>query len=126
LMGVGGYIPRPIPRTDADGRPMGYWHADEVVQRHPPSGTARVESHEHLSEVREPYLRKLARQVGLDYLHLGNLDSVRVAMLNPRFAERKLTPTDFRWVAGTLALLTLVLGSLNDIRAGTKATRPPL
>ncbi len=110
LIGVGGYLPRPIPRTDADGRPMGYWHADEVIQRHSPSGAVPAESHEHLSEVREPYLRKLAREVGFEYLHLTSLDSIREAMLSPGFAERKPVPSDFGWIPGALALLTLVLG----------------
>jgi mxaL protein len=113
LIGVGGYLPKPIPRTDADGRPIGYWHADEVIQRQTPSGAVAVESHEHLSEVREPYLRKLAHEVGFEYLHLAGLDSIREVMLNPRFAARKLVPTDFSWIPGALALLTLVIGLTN-------------
>jgi mxaL protein len=109
LVGVGGYTPRPIPRTDADGRPMGYWHADEVVQRETPSSkSAASMSHEHLSEVREPYLRKLAREVGFEYLHLQSFDSIRDAMLNPRFAVRRPAPTDFAWVAAVAALLVLI------------------
>jgi mxaL protein len=109
LIGVGGYTPRPIPRTDADERPIGYWHADEVMQRHGPSG-APLDSHEHLSEVREPYLRKLAQQVGFDYLHLEGADSIHKAMVDPRFAQRRLASTYFGWVAGLLALLTLLFG----------------
>jgi mxaL protein len=106
LVGVGGYAPRPIPRTDADGRPMGYWHSDEVVQRETPSSKSAA-SHEHLSEVREPYLRKLAREVGFEYIHLQSFDSIRDAMLNPRFAGRRPAPTDFAWVAAAAALLVL-------------------
>lgn len=105
LIGVGGYTPRPIPRTDADGRPMGFWHQDEVVQRDSRPGNA---SHEHLSEVREPYLRKLAREVGFEYLHLGSLDSIREAMLHPRFAEQRRAPTDFAWLAAVAALIILI------------------
>lgn len=115
LIGVGGYSPRPIPRTDADGRPMGFWHADEVVQRE--SSTTRrnaVPSHEQLSEVREPYLEQLANQVGFDYLHLsGHLngrDSIRTAMLHPAFARKRQAPTDLAWVAAAVALVTLVMG----------------
>jgi mxaL protein len=109
LVGVGGYAPRPIPRTDADGRPMGYWHSDEVVQRETPSSkSAASTSHEHLSEVREPYLRKLAREVGFEYVHLQTFDSIRDAMLNPRFAGRRIAPTDFAWVAATAALFVLI------------------
>jgi len=110
LIGVGGYTPRPIPRTDADGRPIGFWHADEVVQRDTPAGHAAAVSHEHLSEVREPYLRKLARQVGFEYLHLSSLDSMREAMLHPRFAEQRRAPTDFAGLAAVAALVTLVFG----------------
>jgi mxaL protein len=111
LMGVGGYSPRPIPRTDADGRPMGYWHADEVVQRDPNSaGRPTAATHEQLSEVREPYLRKLARQVGFEYQHLSTIDSVREAMLTPRFAETRRAPTDFAWVVAAVALLALLIG----------------
>ena len=111
LIGVGGYTPRPIPRTDADGRPIGFWHADEVVQRDvQTAGHATVATHEHLSEVREPYLRNLAREVGFEYLHMNSLDSIREAMLHPRFAEQRRAPTDFAWLAAVAALLTLVFG----------------
>ena len=111
LIGVGSYTPRPIPRTDADGRPMGFWHADEVVQRdNPASGRAAAVSHEHLSEVREPYLRTLAREAGFEYLHMNNLNSIREAMLHPRFAEQRRAPTDFAWLAAAAALVTLVFG----------------
>jgi mxaL protein len=110
LIGTGGYTPRAIPRTDSDGRPMGIWHADEVMQRHTASGSLAPDTHEQLSEVREPYLRKLARQVGFEYLHLSSLDSVRQAMLNPRFAERKPAPTDFGWAAAVAALVVLIAG----------------
>ncbi len=111
LVGVGGYTPRAIPRTDADGRPVGFWHADEVVQRQTSdaNGAARVVSSEHLSEVREPYLRRLAQEVGFEYVHLRDFDSIRQAMLSPRFAERAPAPTDFAWLAATAALLVLVI-----------------
>ena len=111
LIGVGGYTPRPIPRTDADGRPMGYWHADEVMQRDPRStDRPTTSSHEQLSEVREPYLRKLARQVGFEYQHLSTIDSVRQAMLTPRFADSRRAPTDFAWVVAAVGLLALLVG----------------
>ena len=111
LIGVGGYAPRPIPRTDADGRPIGFWHADEVVQRDTQTaGRSAAASHEHLSEVREPYLRGLARETGFEYLHLGSLNSIREAMLHPRFAEQRRAPTDFAWLAAAAALVTLVVG----------------
>lgn len=118
LIGVGGYTPRPIPRTDADGRPIGFWHADEVVQRDvQTAGHAAVATHEHLSEVREPYLRNLAREVGFEYLHMNSLDSIREAMLHPRFAEQRRAPTDFAWLAAVAALVTLVFGFARTLAA---------
>jgi mxaL protein len=118
LIGVGGYTPRPIPRTDADGRPIGFWHADEVVQRDvQTAGHAAVATHEHLSEVREPYLRNLAREVGFEYLHMNSLDSIREAMLHPRFAEQRRAPTDFAWLAAVAALVTLVFGFARPLAA---------
>jgi mxaL protein len=124
LIGVGGYTPRPIPRTDADGRPMGYWHADEVVQRDPnASGRPASQSHEQLSEVREPYLRKLARAIGFEYTHLVTIDSLREAMLNPRFAVRRRAPADVAWVAALVALLALGLGFASRRGSGQKARR---
>jgi mxaL protein len=113
LIGVGEYAPRPIPRTDADGRPIGFWHADEVVQRDSSAeGHSGAASHEHLSSVREPYLRQLANQVGLDYLHLNSFESIRTAMLHPAFAQKRKAPTDFAWVAAAAALVVLVVGLL--------------
>jgi mxaL protein len=118
LIGVGGYTPRPIPRTDADGRPIGFWHADEVVQRDvQTAGHAAVAAHEHLSEVREPYLRHLAREVGFEYLHMNSLDSIREAMLHPLFAEQRRAPTDFAWLAAVAALVTLVFGFARPLAA---------
>jgi hypothetical protein len=67
-------------------------------------------SHEHLSEVREPYLRNLAREVGFEYLHMNSINSIREAMLHPRFAEQRRAPTDFAWLAAVAALAALVFG----------------
>ena len=32
LIGVGGYTPQPIPRTDDEGKLIGYWRAEDVMQ----------------------------------------------------------------------------------------------
>ena len=135
LVGVGGYTPRRIPRTDDDGRNVGYWRADEVIQLNDvvgdsatnggaaagssgstssttASGTAgapRAVSHEQLSEVREPHLRALAEQVGFDYTHLTSLDSVDAAMQDSRFARRRSAPADIGWIPALAALLMLAI-----------------
>ena len=105
IVGTGGLIPRPIPRTDAEGRPMGMWRAEEVVQ-----GTAAdgVGSREHLSSLREAHLRDVARLVGLNYLRLDAPDRLRAVMLDPRFARRHDEPTDVSWLPLSLALALMV------------------
>lgn len=105
LIGVGGYAPKPIPKTDAEGNLVGVWRAEDVIQR----GNADSQSHEHLSGLREPYLQALARQVGFDYARLAELSSIGDAMRDARFAHRKPVPTDIDWLPTALALIVLVL-----------------
>lgn len=117
LIGVGGDAPRPIPRTDPDGRPMGFWRADEVVQvdrRNAPEGSGP--SREHLSSVREPHLRMLARQVGFDYTRLRDFAALSSALREPRYARRRPVRTDLGWLPATLALLLLVIRHLPERR----------
>jgi mxaL protein len=127
LVGVGGYTPRRIPRTDDDGRMVGYWRADEVIQLSdlldqnasapgagsapgtPSAGSNAITSHEELSEVREPHLRVLARDVGFDYLHLTSLEAVSIAMQDSRFARWRRAPTDLGWIPTLAALLMLAV-----------------
>lgn len=129
LVGVGGYTPRRIPRTDDDGRRIGYWRSDEVIQpedlvsdNNGGTGTApntpgtssgpasrAVTSHEELSELREPHLRTLAREVGFEYTHLTSLESIAAAMQDSRFARRRPAPTDLGWIPTLAALLVLAI-----------------
>ena len=104
LVGVGGYAPRRIPRTDDDGRMIGYWHADEVVQL---DGKAGALSHEQLSEVREPHLRDLASAVGFEYTPLTRLESIGAAMRDSRFARRRSAPVELGWIPALAALFLL-------------------
>jgi mxaL protein len=129
LVGVGGYTPRRIPRTDDDGKMIGYWRGDEVIQLSDlvgeegsgssgapgtpntpgtSKGAAPV-SHEELSEVREPHLQTLAREVGFDYTHLTSLESVGTAMQDSRFARRQSAPADVGWIPTLAALLMLAV-----------------
>jgi mxaL protein len=138
LVGVGGYTPRRIPRTDDDGRKIGYWRADEVMQlddvvgasggAETPNGSAaassgntsttpaagttgarRPASHEQLSEVREPHLRALAEEVGFEYTHLTRLQSIDAAMQDSRFAHRRPAPAAIGWIPALAALLMLAV-----------------
>jgi mxaL protein len=73
------------------------------------AGARHMPSHEQLSEVREPHLRALAEQVGFDYTHLTNLQSIGAAMQDPRFAHRRSAPADIGWIPALAALLMLAI-----------------
>ena len=105
ILGTGGAIPRPIPRNDAEGRPMGLWRAEEVVQA---AGVDGVGSREHLSSLREGHLRDVARLVGLNYARLDDVERLRAAMLDPRLARRQAEPTEVSWLPILLGLGLMV------------------
>lgn len=107
LVGVGGSVPLPIPRTDAQGERTGYWRAADVVQREAADGQPR--SHEHLSELREPHLRMLAGRTGLAYATLRDPQALAGLMRDPRLAQPVPVAVDLSSVPAALALLLLVL-----------------
>lgn len=104
LIGVGGDRPSPIPKSNDDGTVTGFWTADAVLQDPslPPGA-----SHEHLSELREAYLKSLGTQLGLGYQRLDSTAALTRALLDGRSAHRAPTPTDVRWLPALLAVLLL-------------------
>jgi len=101
VIGVGGDIPKPIPRTDADGKRLGFWHPEEVVQ---PEGDFMRSGGEHLSSLHEAHLRAVAQQIGFDYARLTGAGALRAALRDPRFTQRRPVPTDLGWVPAVAAL----------------------
>lgn len=116
LIGVGGDTPRPIPRTDKNNQPLGFWRAEDVVQHASGAGNgASGAGREHLSSLREPHLQALARQVGFEYARLVNPTSVSDALRDPRFAERRPVATELYWLPAAAALLVLALHFRPDL-----------
>jgi len=110
LIGAGGDTPRPIPKTDRNGNSLGYWSAQDVIQRlGEPADAKASPNREHLSALREPYLKSIAQQVGFEYARLSKPASVSEAMLDSRFAYRKPVPIDLYWIPAAAALLILAL-----------------
>jgi mxaL protein len=105
LVGVGGSVPQPIPRTDGEGQRIGYWRAADVLQR--PSVEGQPPSREHLSELHEAHLRRLALRTGLDYAHLRDPAALAGLLRDPRLAHPAQVATDLRVVPAALALLLL-------------------
>jgi mxaL protein len=107
LAGVGGRIPKPIPRTDAEGNRIGYWRAQDVIQRDPVAGVPP--SHEELSSLHDAHLRGLASQVGFDYAALADPADLAHLASDPRLARHARVPTDLVWLPAGVALLVLAL-----------------
>lgn len=128
IVGIGGSEPVPIPYLDDDGQVAGYWAQDEVMQvdRHSagrPStqggeamagidgGDVReriARGTEHLSSLREGYLKQLAAETGLDYLRAGTGKAFARPLLDSRYASRQPVVTNVAWIPAGLSLLCLL------------------
>jgi mxaL protein len=120
LVGVGATTPSPIPKTDAAGRPLGVWGADEVQQRDLRSGTRDVgvtaplpvlgatPGSEHLSSLHEAYLRLLAGDLGLGFHRLDSADALAAALTAAPLARTVAVRADARHALAGLALLMLL------------------
>ena len=124
VIGVGGLNPSAIPKFDPQGRFQGYWAADEVMQvdsfTQGRAGSVGGEQmvgvspneyasgQEHLSALREPYLRQLAGELKLRYHRLEAYDALFELMVAPEFAVRESVRTDLRWLFALSALLILL------------------
>ena len=129
IIGVGGDRPLPIPRRDPNGRPIGTWSAGDVLQVDPRSlgrggsqgGERMVDEagavspmpgatpgREHLSALREDYLKLLARELKLNYQRLVDADALRSALLAPELAHAVPARVSLRWSASLAALLVWV------------------
>lgn len=129
LVGVGGDTPVPIPKFGIDGKPLGYWGADDVLQTDVYSrgrggsvaGEATVGEEplerdpraavaaEHLSSLKEPHLRRLAEELGLSYHRLASAAGLVDALGRAELAQEARTPVDLRGALGLTALVALAL-----------------
>lgn len=117
VVGVGGATPVAVPKTDSEGRDIGYWRADEVVQR---ADIAAEQSHEELSRLHGEHMVKLAQLAKLDYVQLDSVNALANAMHESTLAHEKSIPVDLRWIPVSLALLALCWRFLPWIRGFSK------
>lgn len=125
LIGVGGALPVPIPKFDAEGKQQGYWQAEDVMQvdtfraeqQQREGVAATTAGTEHLSSLKEDYLRALAQQTGLEYLRLDDSDALLHAMTGKALAIPKTQPTDIRWLFALGALLALSASFLHRFQS---------
>jgi mxaL protein len=104
VLGVGGATPVAVPKSNSEGRDMGYWRADEVVQR---ADIAAEQSHEELSRLHGEHMVKLAQLAKLEYVPLDSVNALTNAMYASTFSHKKSIPTDLRWLPLSLALIAL-------------------
>ncbi len=126
IVGVGGYELSPIPKFDDRGREIGFVGIDEVPHESrfglPPEGAERREGYnarnapfgaaaavgvEHLSSVKEDYLRTLSEQTGLGYAHLDSGAHLLDAYLTSATARPREARLDLRPGFGALAAAML-------------------
>jgi len=130
IVGVGDLRPSPIPKSDPAGRPLGYWQADEVAQADlygrgrgasitgermtedtaapPAPALGATPGQEHLSALREPYLRLLGREQGLGYVRLDSAETLGDALLAPALAVPTPVRADGRVLFAVIALVLLL------------------
>lgn len=134
IVGAGASGLSPIPRYNDRGRETGFYGPGDVQQenrfgpppadaesrdgynpRNAPFGAAAATGTEHLSSVREPYLRALGRETGLAYAPLAGpagLASALAAEATPRPVPGRFDP---RPVLGAMALLLLLATFLSAL-----------
>lgn len=134
IVGVGQLKPSPIPKTDPSGQLLGYWGADDVQQadahsmgrgasvgaeamvedaqepadRAPAAGIGATPGSEHLSGLREAYLRLLAAENGLDFHRLRSAQGLGEALRGDAFARQVAVRGDARIVLFGLAFAMLL------------------
>lgn len=143
MLGAGGLVPMPIPKFDEAGRQTGFVAPDEVPHRptfglsdmapeqiegyharNAPFGNASGQETEHLSALREDYLRQLADESGLEYRRLLSGEGLDHALLRPVSAKTARVRADISgWPAG-LALAALAAAYLVSWKS--KPLRPRL
>ncbi|HYE37760.1 vWA domain-containing protein [Methylocaldum sp.] len=128
IIGAGGLTPVPIPKFDERGEAIGFYSEDEVPhrssfglppkspseiegyhERNAPFGSERVIGTEHLSALREDYLRQLADETGLFYWRLEKTEELSAAMKKSELARFEAVAADIRWLPGGFALVALIV-----------------
>jgi len=130
IVGVGDLRPSPIPKSDPSGRPLGFWQADEVAQADlygrgrsasvtseamtedaaaaPVPALGATPGSEHLSALREPYLRLLASERGLAFVRLSSADALATALTAAALAKPTPVRADGRLALAGIALVLLL------------------
>lgn len=135
IIGTGGMKLRPIPLLDSDGKQIGFWRADQVVQSVPQATTEPrprryvgsneagraaqpvvVTGTEHLSSLKETYLKRLAKSVGIAYRRLDGSGDLVEALESAPFAREHTGRVGLGRPLAMLGLCALVLAFFDICR----------
>jgi len=134
LVGVGELTQSPIPKIDDRGRQIGVWRENEVAQQDPyttgrSSSTggekmvevgpgkisaeiaARLQSspgREHLSQLRETYLKLLGEELEFDYARLSGGSLLAARLISGKASAWRWVPTPISQGLGALAVMCLL------------------
>jgi mxaL protein len=140
LLGVGGSALVPIPKFGMDGKPLGYWGADEVLQTdvysrgrggsvpdeamvdadQRPTERAAPGGSEHLTSLKEPYLQQLASELGLGYFRLESASGLVAALKDAGLTTDVTGRVDLRWLLAIAALAVVASMFVPQPRGGSK------
>ncbi len=129
ITGAGADALSPIPKFDEKGREVGFYGADDVPHENrsgpPPPGAEQREGYnprnapfggsaaagsEHLSSLRESYLKELAQLTGLSYRRLERPEDLPAAIQAAATPRANVGTRDLRrWFAGAALLCLAVL-----------------
>ncbi len=126
IIGAGNYALSPIPKFDDNGRESGFYAAEDVPHeshfglpppgaenregynpRNAPFGSTIVLGTEHLSSVRESYLKELANITGLTYRHLARVPDLAMAVRDAATPRPRPGTIDLRLWFIAMALICL-------------------
>jgi len=130
IVGVGGLVPLPIPKFDPLGRALGFWAANEVAQTDPRvaaevrPGAGAGAGNEHLSALREAYLRQLASDTGLRFMRLQEPQALAEALTSPTLARPVPARADLRGALAAIAMALLLARHLQHWPARWVGRRP--
>jgi mxaL protein len=128
IVGAGGLAPAPIPKFDERGAAIGFYAEDEVPhrstfglspkppseiegyhERNAPFGSENMVGTEHLSSLKEDYLRQLAGESGLAYRRFRDPEDLSAALKAPELARFETAAEDARWLPAGFALAALLV-----------------
>lgn len=125
IVGVGGDKLRPIPRYNSLGKKEGYWHKEDVEQldrftkaiKEGKSMTGVSDNplytgKEHLSSLKESYLKQLANEASFEYLRLRDDNALANRLTDSELGTIDDSEQDIRPHLLVIALILFLTGFL--------------